>query len=301
MSDITVTSTTDTPEAVALAAGEEVAAPPADEAGKKPEATGKESEAAGTDGDSETPPKQESDGTGEEKAPDKPKKKGGFQRRVDKLTRRAHEAENRAAELEQRLAAQEPAETPAEKPPVVEGEPNQENFDSYEEYIDARADWKFEQRLEQQRKEDRQKQATAAAQERAGKMADLADAARGKHEDYDEVLEAADDIQVSASLRDALVESENLPELQYHLVKNPAEVARLNALTPIAAAREIGKLEAKLTAAPPVEPPATPKPKSATKAPEPITPVGSGSSGSAKPLDQESYQDFKRRREAGEG
>jgi hypothetical protein len=56
-------------------------------------------------------------------------------------------------------------------------------------------------------------------------------------------------------------------ELAYHLAKNTDESRRIAALPPLAAARELGRLEAKLTSGP------TAKPRISTNAPEPIRPI----------------------------
>ena len=62
------------------------------------------------------------------------------------------------------------------------------------------------------------------------------------------------------------------PELAYHLGANPKEAERISKLQPILQAKEIGKLEAKLAADPPV--------KKTSNAPSPISPVTARSTGS---------------------
>jgi hypothetical protein len=47
-------------------------------------------------------------------------------------------------------------------------------------------------------------------------------------------------------LGQALLTSEHGPAIMYQLAKSPAELARISALPPLDAAREIGRLEAKL-------------------------------------------------------
>lgn len=62
-------------------------------------------------------------------------------------------------------------------------------------------------------------------------------------------------------------DSEKGPMLLYHLAKNPAIAAELNAMSPRDAAREIGRLEAKTV---------LPERKTTTKTPAPLTPLRGG-------------------------
>jgi hypothetical protein len=61
------------------------------------------------------------------------------------------------------------------------------------------------------------------------------------------------------------------PDLAYWLGSNPKEADRISRLSPLAQAKEIGKIEAKLSNDPPV--------KRTTSAPAPISPVTARSSG----------------------
>jgi hypothetical protein len=63
------------------------------------------------------------------------------------------------------------------------------------------------------------------------------------------------------------------PELAYYLGSNPKDAERISRMTPLAQAKEIGKIEAKLANDPPV--------KRTTSAPAPISPVTARSSGAA--------------------
>jgi hypothetical protein len=63
------------------------------------------------------------------------------------------------------------------------------------------------------------------------------------------------------------------PELAYYLGSNPKDAERISRMTPLSQAKEIGKIEAKLAAEPPM--------KRTTSAPAPIKPVAARSSGSA--------------------
>ena len=104
-------------------------------------------------------------------------------------------------------------------------------------------------------------------------------------------------VEVPHYVSELFITSEHGPALMYELAKNTKELERISKLSPIQAALEIGKLEAKITsssksAAPSVE-------KKATKAPAPIDPVG-GKGGSVKKslsdpnLSQAEYEKLRR-------
>ena len=94
--------------------------------------------------------------------------------------------------------------------------------------------------------------------------------AREKYEDYDQVVQN-DKLAISPTMAQAIMLSDNGAEVAYHLGTNPKEAARIHALSPIVQVKEIGKIEAKLAADPPV--------KRTTTAPEPIKPVSARSNG----------------------
>lgn len=73
-----------------------------------------------------------------------------------------------------------------------------------------------------------------------------------------------------------VLESEKSAYLAVHLADHPDLVADLNRMNPVKAAREIGRLEARLS---------LPKPKTATKAPPPVAPVRGAASPSSPDKD----------------
>jgi hypothetical protein len=213
-----------------------------------------------------------------------PKRKGGFQKRIDRLTREKRELESRVAELEGRgtdtpaPAAAAATETGTEAPATkATDKPTPEEYDSYEEFTEALTEWKLEQR-EQTRA--RTEQARAAEQQQKAVVAswnERAEAAREAFPDYDEVLEEANDVPIPPAMQQALLESEHGPELAYKLAQDRAELERIVKLSPVSAARELGRLEATLATGKP----AAPKPKpQVTRAPKPVTPIRGGKSGS---------------------
>ncbi len=194
----------------------------------------------------------------------------GVQKRIDKAVKAQRAAERRAEELETRLAeATESRPAPAKAadpaPPVkaAEGRPQAKDFNTYEEYVEALTDFKIGLAATARAKvESDRKIADAnavkgtewnARVEAAKKLPALAD--------FDDVLAEAASVPISEAMHVSIFESERGPEIAYHLAKQPDEAARIAKLGPLAAAREIGKIEAKLSSAEPAKPAAKPLPK----------------------------------------
>ena len=87
--------------------------------------------------------------------------------------------------------------------------------------------------------------------------------ARDKYEDFDDVA-FADDVHITDTMASAIMESDLGPDVQYFLGNHPKEASRIARLSPVGQVREIGKLEAKLSA---------PPPRKTTSAPPPVKPV----------------------------
>jgi hypothetical protein len=198
---------------------------------------------------------------GEEKLHEKPKRSA--RDRINELTKRAHEAE-REAQHWREAAERKPAESA--------GKPSPDKFGSYDEYVEALAEWKTDQRVSESFKR-RDAERSQAAQDRAADAREQAWQARQiefrkSNPDYDSAFSS-----LAGKLPNHVVEtigdSDFGPHVVYHLAKHPETVKRINALPPLAAARELGRIEATLSN------PAAPQFKPASKAPAPITPARS--------------------------
>jgi hypothetical protein len=196
----------------------------------------------------------------------------GVQSRIDELTRARREAERQAAYW------REMAETKAQTQAEPEPKPTQDKFSTYDEYVEALTDWKASQAAEKVKRELAQTQAETANRQAQTAVTETwqqrQSEARKAIPDYDEVLGAAAEVYVAKHVEAALLDSARGPELAYHFAKNPQEVQRINGLSPIQAAMEIGRLEASLV-----------KPQRISKAPEPVKPLASGKAGSANPVE----------------
>lgn len=222
--------------------------------------------------------------TAEETESQKPKGKGGFQRKIDKLTKRitdtesrAEAAERRAKEAEERLAKSAES-APAQEPVKTDVRPKLADYKTPEEWAEALTDWKLEQRdaaARKQAEEDERREVFDSYQARK-------DEAKAKHEDWDDVMEEIQDqnVTIPPAAHNAIIESDQGPEIAYYLATHEEARERIEGMTSaISIAREIGRIEALVT------PKANGSPKQIrTNAPRPITPVG-GSTKSTVSID----------------
>jgi hypothetical protein len=221
--------------------------------------------------------------------PNEAEPSAGVQKRIDKAVAKQREAERRAEEAERKLAEAQgsrPASEHAE-PAKPEGRPVAEDFKSYDEYVEALVSHRYEQREQAKAQAEAQKQAQAAAVTQQSAWDERKAKVVVEHPDWEEVVgEAA--IPVSRAMHDAILTSEHGPAIAYELASHPDEAKRISALPPLAAAREIGKLEAKFEAKPTPEPE---KPK-VSKAPKPPTPVTGGAKATPDIHDESFASDY---------
>lgn len=212
-----------------------------------------------------------------EKSEQQPKKTG-VQKRIDELTRKAHEAEREAAFWREQAAKSQAPSTDATKPA-------RDAFASDADYFEALADWKAEQKVSEFRKQQQAEALNKAEQTQTATRFELyqerVSTALDAMPDYHEVV-GGSDVPAEAHVLEAILDSEQGPQLAYHLAKHPDVAQRLNEMTPVQAAREIGRLEAQL-AQPKTE---TPPPRRTTNAPPPINPVRGSNGQFTKSPDQ---------------
>jgi len=224
--------------------------------------------------------------------PKKPLK--GFRKRIDRLNKAKSAAEQeRDYWKSQAMAGKAPPEQKADaRQEADDGKPNADDFETHDEYVESLSAWKAGQIIkenETKQREARLKQEHTTQLETFQKgIKELREA----NEDFDDVMEGVDDVRMSLAVQTLLLESENGPTLGYELAKNPEEFARINQLSPLAAARELGKFESKLASSKAAAPKRETK---ITKAPAPISPVGSkGTGASTKNPDDMSFEEFER-------
>lgn len=213
-----------------------------------------------------------------------------------KRKRRPSRNERRIARLQAEVDALKEA-TKAGKsidapPAVTEAPPKPDDFKDYDDYLVAKA--KHEFRQETRAEEDR-RQKEARDRERQGAMRTfvekrdaLFDAGADAHEDFEAVFD--DTVPVSPPMAQVLTETEHGHEVAYYLGKHRDEAARIAKLNPLAAARELGRIEAKIAAP-------GPAPKKSS-APTPPRTVGASARSSKSPGDMP-YEEYVEARRSG--
>ena len=193
------------------------------------------------------------------------------------LKKRFSELTSEIRELRTQLAAKPAAaETGVATLPIETakaadpGKPVAANFDTYEQYVEALTDWKLEAR-------DALRAAVDAKANQAQVVKTQVDAARARHDDYDQVV--TDQVPISPAMAEVLVASDHGAEVAYFLGSNPDEAARIAILSPARAGAELAKIESGLNLS------TETKPKTAqSKAPTPPRTLnGSGGNADAEP------------------
>ena len=213
----------------------------------------------------------------EEKEPPKSEKRPGVQSRIDELTRARYEAEREAKFWREQAAKSPPPSTDAPKP-------TRADFADDDAYFEALADFKAEQKVQQF---SQQTQAERAQEAQARQTASQFDLYQERVQqaglpDYAEVV-GQSDVPAAPHVLESILDSDVGPQLAYHLAKHPDVAERLNAMTPVQAAREIGRLEAAVAIPAATQP--TPTAKRTTSAPAPINPVRGGNGQFTKPVE----------------
>jgi len=129
---------------------------------------------------------------------------------------------------------------PAPQQQQSDGRPSRADFNGNDEaYVEALTDWKINQRDQQ----TRQQREAEKAQQTATKTEKLyVEASRLPGFDR----ETFEDLPMTRSIAEALIESDAAPVLMAWMASNPSEVERISQLSPARQAAELGKVEARL-------------------------------------------------------
>jgi hypothetical protein len=243
------------------------------------------------------------------------KRKGGWQRKIEKLER-----ENEFWREQALKTAPQPAESKpeAKEEPFVfsKQKPKPEDFriqdtETFDQtaYLEAVADWKVDEREAkaehkrvQESKQKEQQESKSKQNEKLKSWNDTqAKAAREVYDDYDEV---AGTISCTPAMYDSVMESEVGGHLAYWIGTHPDEVTRISALTPRQQILELHKIEAQFAKEEPAakSEDETPEPP-VSKAPAPATPVRKPSAAPKEPSiydENLSFKEYCKLREAQE-
>jgi len=211
---------------------------------------------------------------------DESKKDPWYKRRIDELTRDKHEARRHAERLEKLLEQQaqqrqpEPQQTPSIQPP----DPNDFAGGQYDpRYIQAQLEYTRVSAIQEAKKavaEEYEQRIQAQQQAEAQTKLETAEAAaRAKFTDYDTVIESITSdprLSQSQTIRQALLGTENGPELAYILGKNLDVAYEIANMNPIQAGMRLAEIINRA-------------PRKTTNAPAPVRPIsGTGATSHRK-------------------
>lgn len=151
----------------------------------------------------------------------------------------------------------------AVQPVVPQAPVTPEQFASNEDYVEALAEQRAEQKLAEREQRKQQTEILNAYHDKEEEV-------RAKYNDFEQVAYNPN-LPITNVMAQSIQASDNGPEVAYHLGANPREAERISRLSPILQAKEIGRIEAQLAANPPV--------KKTSNAPSPISPVSARTTG----------------------
>ncbi len=195
-----------------------------------------------------------------------------LEKRLSKERRKRDELNTRlkvTEELALKRAAQDAPQAPKQTPSAAEPTRDQYPNIPYEEFVELRAEWRANQTVDKKFKErdeaDRQSKAQKEQETQREQFRKAMKESAKDIEDFDDVISDIKATDPVANVSASALEAADAPgKVLYHLIQNPDEAERIASLSPGKQAREVVKLEEKLSK-PTVKP---------SKAPEPIKPVG---------------------------
>jgi len=233
--------------------------------------------------------------------------------RVMEATRKLAEERKARQALEDRLARLEaergqPAKEATSKP-SGDGKPQPDQFESYEEFVEALADWKTDRKVEKLTREAEERQANVSHAQGILQRVD------GFRERIEKVAEADPEFtdkvdgrlleitptfmlhpnqapSAASDVAQAIIESDNSGALLLHLSEHPEDMSRIIRLPDsFAVFRAIGALEARLTSEPAPKVEAKRPEPSVSKAAPPVRPVHGTPSYSEEDVDEDTDLD----------
>lgn len=239
-----------------------------------PEAPAEDTPVVETQAEGET----ETEGLEPEVTEEAPKPRKTAQERIAELTAKQRQAERDADYWREQAMSRQP---PAPAPQAPEGKPTSDQFESYDDYVEALTDWKAENTVNA-RLAAQQQQSTIQTKVQTFEQRVATQFPEGEPEGITALRRAP---SLPEGVQEVILTSENGPKLADHLGSHPAELRRLSSLTPTMQAFELAKLEQRLAA----------PPKTATTAPAPH-PTARGNGGRFEaPPDTNDFAAFEER------
>lgn len=205
----------------------------------------------------------------------------GVQKRIDRAVREKYEAQAEAKMLKERLdrIEQNLQQNHRTDRPIDNSEPRIDNFDDFDKYVAAKAEWiaskKINETLQERERRAAEERVAAAHYKAVDGWQQRVEQATAELPDFEEVLSSSD-VPMSDFMRDAIIDSDLGPKVAYWLANNPDEAKKIASMSPLATVKAIGRLEERLESQ-------AKAPKKPTSAPAPLTPVGGKASVSKDP------------------
>ena len=254
-----------------------------------------------TKGNKQSEPEAEAEANTEQTTEKRSEK---LNKRFDKVTQRAKEAEARSVELENRLKEYEAKAIPQQEPvrATIEGKPQASQFNDAFEYAEALAEWSAENALKQRDAEEVQRKARKAQDKVLNNWNEKIAKAKTSMPDFDRMVQSSTTV-VSDEIRDSILESDVGPQLLYFLASDENFAKKLTEMPLVKALREIGRLEARFEQEDKPKAKANKESVSRSTAPSPIRPLTGGKIGNDVLIDtngefQGSYAQWKAARQA---
>jgi hypothetical protein len=208
-------------------------------------------------------------------------KKDPAEKRIAKVTWQREEAMRENARLQeeiQALRAKASGTAPAEPTATPTGKPTSDQFASYDEFTEALAEWKLDQKLAalDAKKAEQRVEQVLSTRERSY-LERLADT-KAEMPDYDQVLAPVADRKLLTVVQEAILDAESGPRILYYLAAHPEVMDQLDrdfANVPLSAAPAV-RAYLETLAAPAATRGSAPPATVRQTVPAPITPLGAG-------------------------
>lgn len=181
-----------------------------------------------------------------------------IQKRLLKEERRVHRR------IEQQMREQAESK-------VREVEPERESYRDEEAYLQAQIEHLAEKRAEEKLS---QRERAILQEKSRDAFAERAEKAEERYPDFQTVV-GNPALTINEGMAEFISDSDAGPDVAYYLGKNPMKALQIAQMSPFKAARALMEIEKDISSKPQAKP---------SKAPEPITPVGSRGKSSSSPL-----------------
>ncbi len=193
--------------------------------------------------------------------------------RREKAKAREDALKQRVQDLEAQLATNDRNKPSTE---AIGPKPEREKYDDEAEYQSDLAAWKIEERIIARQTKAHETTTSNLRNDTAAKKMELfKERAMSLQERYPDIEKVFTDttLPMSPAMAETLMESEKGPEVAHYLLANREAAQRIKEMSPLAAARELGRIEATIS---------LPKPRTETKAPPPPSTLAGTTRGPAK-------------------